>query len=266
MIVAGIDAGQQTTKVVITEDSKILSAVTLRARGKSAIQVGEEALSQAAEKADLSVDDIEYSVATGSRRRYLLFAKQQEVDVICLARGASLLFPSARTVVDIGAERALALRCADGEPLDFASNEKCASGSGIYLETAAKIMHVGVEESGELSLQSKEEFTITSSCPVFAESEIVSLVHMQKQLADILSAVYSGVALRTYSLLMKVGLEKDVVMVGGVARNIGMVKAIEKQIGFDLLIPGNPEIVAALGAAFCALQAGQSNKGNTEAS
>lgn len=266
MIVAGIDAGQQTTKVVITKDGKILSAVTLRARGKSAIEAGEQALNEAAEKAGLPVDDIEYSVATGSRRRYLTFAKQHEVDVICLAKGASLLFPSAKTVVDIGAERALTLKCADGDPLDFSTNEKCASGSGIYLETAAKIMEVPLEESGELSLQSKEEFTVTSSCPVFAESEIVSLVHMKKQLSDILSAVYSGVALRTYSLLMKVGVEKDVVMVGGVARNIGVVKAIEKQIGFDMLIPGNPEIVAALGAAFCALKAGQGNTGKVEAS
>ncbi len=252
MIVAGIDAGQSTMKAVIVGDGKVLSHAVLPAGGDGWQVMAERAIEQAAEKAAISTDDIKFVTATGSGRNYVPLAQQKSPDLMCVAKGATWLLPTAKTIVDVGAEKCLTLKVSDGRPLNFAMNDKCAAGSGAFLETAAAMLRLSLDEIGPISLLSQEEIDITNTCAVFAESEIISLIHAKKQPEDILKGVFNGLALRVYSLMTRIGVEADVVMVGGVARNVGMVKVLENQIGTELLVPEDPQIVGALGAALMA--------------
>lgn len=253
MITAGIDAGQETIKVAIVTDGKLVSHVLEAAGGESTMTVSQRVLERAAGLAGINQEHLEYIVATGTGRKQVALAHEQAPDLPCLARGAIFLEPKARTVIDMGGEKCLVLRCnAQGKPVSFTLNDKCASGAGIFFETVAKMLRVPIEEVGPLSLQSGEDIKIHSICAVFAESEVVSLVHKKVKPADILRGIHEGVALRILAMLTKTGIEKDVMMTGGVARNLGFVKAIEQQIGLVVVAPAEAPIAAALGAALLA--------------
>ena len=254
MFVAGIDAGQSTIKVAIISDDKVLSSIVLQAGGESTEVMAELAFKQAVEEADISTNDVKFIMATGSGRKYITFAQQQSPELACVAKQIYALFPTAASVIDIGAQKCLALNLNDGNPLDFAMNDKCAAGSGIFLEKVASMLRLNIDEIGPVSLQTQEELEVTNTCAVFAESDIISHVHAKKQIADILMAVFNGLALRAYAIMTRIGINEDVVMIGGVARNVGVVKALEGQIGTKLLIPENPQIVGAVGAALMAKQ------------
>jgi predicted CoA-substrate-specific enzyme activase len=241
-------------------DGEILSHAVLQAGGESTAVVAERALQQAAAATGVPAGDngqISYVVATGSGRKSVPFASKQTPELACLAKAAHWLFPASKTVIDVGAEKCLALRVSEGRPLNFTLNDKCASGSGAFLETVADMLQLPLDDIGPLSLQSHDEIEIRSTCVVFAESEIVSLIHAKKAREDILWGVFEGLALHVYALAAKIGLEQDVVMVGGVARNVGMVKALAKQSGIDILVPETPQIAGALGAALIAREKAQ---------
>lgn len=259
--VAGIDAGFQTVKAVIMENDQVVASVIVEAGNSSFLSVAQRALDQAKEKAGItSANGLAYIAATGVGRGYVTFANEQLPELVCLPKGAHRLIPTARLVLDIGAEKCVIVKCMQGKPLNFAQNDKCASGSGRYIEMAAKILDMKLADVGEAALRSEEKVEISSTCAVFAESEIISLVHQQKRREDILMGIHRGIAIRTFSMFSRLGIQNDVVFCGGVARNPAAVKAIEEQIKVKVLVPETPEIVGALGAAIIASEKGGANK------
>jgi len=252
MIVAGIDVGSLSTKVVVMQDDEILSANTLTT-GEEAAVMAEKTLNQALRKANISFDQLENIVATGYGRKSVPFTDKSKSEMMCHARGAYWLFPSARTVIDIGAESVKVIRLNEnGGVEDFAGNDKCAAGTGIFLDTMAKAMEVPIEEVGEISLKYKERAQISSMCAVFAESEVVSHVHRGTPRNDILAGIHESIAERIFGMSNRVGIKEDVVITGGVAKNIGMIKALEEKFGVKVYVPEDPEIIGAFGAALIA--------------
>ena len=249
MITAGIDIGAETVKVVILEDNKILSDSVMLV-GIDMRSATEQALEEALRKAGIARKDLERIGATGIGKKQTPLAQDRVSEVIADARGAFWLFPGARTVIDVGAEESRAIKCdSRGKVLDFVRNEKCAAGTGAFVEAMARALEVRIEEMGEMSLLSQEEIPINVTCVIFAESEVVSLIHSGVNKVDIARAIHNAIASRTASMVRRVGVEKEVVFIGGVAKNIGVVTLLGKHLGVELLVPQNPQIVGALGAA-----------------
>jgi predicted CoA-substrate-specific enzyme activase len=256
MAVAGIDVGSQSTKVVILEGDRILAAVTLMT-GESVESEARQAMDEALRQARLELEDMRNVVSTGAGRMGVLFAKKQRSIVSCVAKGASFLFPRGRTVLDAGAESSTAIRLsADGWVEDSADNDKCAGGSGTFLDAMSRMLRIPVSDLGAESLKATSPKKISSTCAVFAESEVVSLVHGSPPvpIPDILAGIHESVVDRLVGLAQRVGMQPDLVMTGGVSKNIGIVRAMEAKIGKPVLVPEDPRIVAALGAALLARQ------------
>jgi benzoyl-CoA reductase subunit D len=177
-------------------------------------------------------------------------------DVGCAARGAVHLFPGARTVIDVGAEEARAIRCdGQGKVVDFAVNEKCAAGTGVFAEAIARALEVPLDQLGPLSLRSQRTISMNAQCAVFAESEAVSMIHGNVAKEDMARAVHDAMAHRTASMVRRVGVEAPVVLVGGVARNLGFVDSLGRALAIDSIqIPADPELCPALGAALAAAE------------
>ncbi|MEE9611669.1 MAG: acyl-CoA dehydratase activase [Desulfatiglandales bacterium] len=262
MVTAGVDVGSRAVKVAILNNSTVMSHSALSVGRELTPKVAENALQKALATAKLSAKDIEYTLSTGRGRKQVPYSNSERPDVACLARASNWLFPSARTVVDVGGEKCVALRRNQkGKPISININDKCASGTGIFLETVAKMLQVNLEEIGELSLRAKEEITISSTCAIFVESEIISLIHTQgKKAPDILRGIHEGIARRIGAMLTSVGVDGGIVLTGGVAQNAGFVAALKKQIEADILVPQDPVFVAALGAALLAQEERDSRK------
>lgn len=259
MLTAGIDVGFENTKALILRDAEILAQVVAangrRELGEVITGVWREALAQAG----VAAGALDRTVATGDGRAYATQARGQASEARCCARGTALLMPSAGIVLDMGAETCMAIRIGKGGvPLNIVRNDRCASGTGRSLKMAAKILGVSPEEMGALSLLSQEEISINNTCAVFAESEIISKIHGNHRLEDIAMAVFRGLARRAHSLLVKVGLEQDVAMVGGLAGNQGMIQALRAELGREVLVPKRPMMAGALGAALIAAEKGGS--------
>lgn len=252
MATAGIDVGAETVKVVILKDGKVVGASVLRAgleRGKTA----EEALKQALQQAQLSRSDLKRIVATGIGRKEVDFANEIVTEIAADAHGAAFLFPTVRTVIDVGAEEARGIKCnASGRVVDFAKNEKCAAGVGSFVRSMARALEIQLEDMGPLSLQSDKDIPMNVTCVVFAESEVVSLIHAKTPKPDIARAIHGAIATRTTSMVRRVGIEKEVVLIGGVALNPGVREMLKKHLGTEFIVPEQPEIVGALGAALLA--------------
>lgn len=252
MITAGIDIGAETTKVVIVKDNQVLAHSIVRV-GWDPLESAHRALKEAMERARVSRDEIEYITATGVGRKGASLADNQAAEVMCDAKGAAWLFPSVRTVIDVGAEESRGIKCdGSGKVLDFAKNDKCAAGTGAFVETMARALEVKVEEMGELSLHSENDIPMNVTCVIFAESEVVSLIHAKTPTADTARAIHNAIASRTVSMVRRVGVESDVALIGGVARNVGVIDSLKKHLEVDILVPQNPQIVGALGAALLA--------------
>lgn len=249
MITAGIDIGAETVKVVILQDNKIL-ADSVRLVGIDMKLSTEQALEEALGKAGITRKDVKGIGATGIGKKQISLAQEQVSEVIADARGTLWLFPKARTIIDVGAEESRGIRCdAQGRVIDFVRNEKCAAGTGAFVEAMARALEVKVEEMGELSLLSKEEIPINVTCVIFAESEVVSLIHSGVSKVDIARAIHNAIASRTASMVRRIGVEREVVFIGGVAKNVGVASLLGKHLGVELLIPERPQIMGALGAA-----------------
>jgi predicted CoA-substrate-specific enzyme activase len=257
MAVAGIDVGSQSTKVVILEGDRILAAVTLQT-AESGESEARQAMEEALRQARLKLEDMKNVVSTGAGRMSVPFARKQRSSVSCLARGGYFLFPQARTVLDAGAESSTAIRLsADGTVEDSVGNDRCAAGAGVFLDTMSRTLRVPLEEFGAVSQKATSAETISSTCAVFAESEVISLVHRDPPvpIADILAGIHESMAGRLFGMVQRVGMQFDVLMSGGVSRNIGIIRAMEARLGKRVLVPEDPRIVGALGAALVARQA-----------
>jgi (R)-2-hydroxyacyl-CoA dehydratese activating ATPase len=183
------------------------------------------------------------------------FSQQQKAMTTCLARGVHLLFPTARMVIDLGAETSTVLKINDrGRVTDWAGQDKCAAGTGMFLQSMSKVMQVKLEEMAEYSLKAKKRADITGTCAVFAESEVISHIHRVPPTPkeEIIAGIHASMVSRIMGLLKRLGIEKDVAVVGGVARNKGLIDILEKEIGFKVLVPDDPEMAGALGAAILA--------------
>jgi predicted CoA-substrate-specific enzyme activase len=253
MIAAGIDVGGKNIHIVIKKDDQILGKVTGPSGIKKA-EVVEQLYNEVLKKTGLTRKDVERVVATGSAAKRVAFANGFIPDVAADARGVNKLIPSARTVIDVGAEEGRAIKLgADGKVLDFAINDKCAAGTGTFVEAMSRALEVSVDEMSKITLQSTQTLSTNAQCAVFGESEVVSLIHQKTPKPDIARAVMNAIAGRVASVARIVGLDKDVVMVGGMARNAGFLDSLKKNMEMDVLVPEDPDYIGALGAAESAL-------------
>lgn len=254
MYVMGIDSGSTSTNAVIMNaDKKIIASTVVRTGAKSADSAA-RALEEVLKAAGLIKDDLFYIVSTGYGRVSIDFADENVTEISCHGRGAHYFNPAIRTILDIGGQDSKAIHLNQaGEVTDFVMNDKCAAGTGRFLEMIARTLEIDVSELGPAALTSTEEIEITSMCSVFAESEVISLIANNKEKPDIAWGVCKAIANKAYSLLKRVGMEEEFMMTGGVAKNPGVVKAVEERIGSKLYICQEPEIVGAAGACLYAL-------------
>ncbi len=257
MLNVGVDAGFENTKALILRDGVILADSVLPNGNRDLAAVTTEAINRAVDKAGISLGAVDRIIATGDGGAHVSQAHGRAPEALCCCRGAVMLMPSARTILDMGAETCMAIRSKQGNLLNVVRNERCASGTGRSLKAAAKILGTSLDEMGALSLLSKKEISINSTCAVFAESEIISKIHHKDRVEDIARAVFRGLARRAYSLVLKVGLKQDVAMVGGCANNVGILKSLEQELGCKILVPGDPLVIGALGAALIAEENGR---------
>ena len=248
MIVGGIDIGSLTAKSVILQDGQMHYAI--QPTGIDMAKVAEEVVNAALDKAGLSFSDVGSFVATGYGRINIPFAKRQVTEITCNARGVHHFYPSARAIVDIGGQDTKVIKLDEsGHVVNFAMNDKCAAGTGKFLEVAAETMGVSVEELASISARSRNKVKISSVCTVFAQTEIVSLISKKVSREDIIAGLHESVATRVFGLLCSISPEGECVMTGGVAKNMGVVRALEGKIGQKLLVPKEPQILTAFGAA-----------------
>lgn len=252
MITAGIDVGHQSVNAIILKNDRIISQASRVIAGKVEA-AAKTVFYRILDQAGMNAARIERLFATGVGREKVTFADGNRTEMLCHVMGSHWLFPSARTVIDVGAEGSRILRCnSEGNLTNFVMNDKCASGAGIFLETVAEMMQIPISEMGPFSLNSSREVVLTTTCAVFAESEIVAEVHRGSAREDIIAGVHESIAVKIASVNKRVGIEADLIFTGGVALNIGVIRALEKQLEFDIQVPKDPEVVGALGAAILA--------------
>ncbi len=248
----GIDIGSEASKGVIIRNDEILTYHVLASgiNYRVAVEKLREALLA---KAKLSPEDIAGTVSTGRGSANVLFSHREATDIRCCARRISHLFSSVRTIIDVQAQATRVIKLNEsGQVTNFLVSEKCAAGSARFLSVIANVLQVNLEDIGELSLKSKNPVTFTTSCAVFGESEAISRVAEGIPKEDILAGVHQALASKIYSLINRIDMEEDCVISGGGALDIGLVKSVEQKLGIKLLVPPQPQIVTALGAAMTA--------------
>ena len=252
MYVLGIDSGSTSTNAVIMDQDRNITAFSVVRTGAKSGESADKVLEEVLEKASLSREDISWIVSTGYGRVSIPFADENVTEISCHGKGAHYFNPK---ILDIGGQDSKAIRLSEnGEVKDFVMNDKCAAGTGRFLEMIARTLEISLDEMGALALTSTENIEITSMCSVFAESEVISLIANNKEKNDIANGVCNAIANKAYGLLRRAGMEPDFMMTGGVAKNPGVVRAVERKLGADLYICQEPEIVGATGAALYALE------------
>ena len=251
----GIDSGSTSTDVVIlNEEQEIVSQVILPT-GAGAAAGADRALEEALRQANLTREDLTAIVTTGYGRTAIQSGDKSITEITCHARGAFFLNPNVRTIIDIGGQDSKVIRIDDtGNVTNFVMNDKCAAGTGRFLELMARTLELSLEQMSEMGLTWKEDITISSMCTVFAESEVVSLIAQDKTAADIIHGLNESVAAKTCALVKRVGGEGDYMMTGGVSKNKGVVDAIERRLGVKLCISDAAQLNGALGAALFAME------------
>ncbi len=255
MITAGIDCGAKNVKAVILKDGKVIGKAMAPA-GIDTASAAEKAYDDALAMAGYARKEVEKVVSTGTGKNEPNFKNDIVTEVGADARGIHYLQPNVRTVIDIGAEEGRAIRVDEnGKVIDFAINEKCAAGAGAFTEAMARALEMPLEEFGPFSLQSDQDVPMNAQCAVFAESEVVSLVHRKIPKKDIARAIHNAIADRITSMVRMVGITQDVALVGGVAQNVGFVASLKEDLQVEIVIPEDREFVGAIGAAFVAADA-----------
>ncbi|MBN1907933.1 MAG: 2-hydroxyglutaryl-CoA dehydratase [Deltaproteobacteria bacterium] len=255
MLVAGIDIGAATAKAVVLKDS-IISGYAIRPVGHDVKIAAHGVITEALKNTGLSitVDKLDYVLSTGYARNTIGFAHKSATEIICHAKGAHFLIPSTRFIIDMGGQDSKAIEVdSEGNCINFIMNDKCAAGTGRFLEVMANILEVeSMSEMGPLALQSDEPCIISSTCTVFAETEIVVLRAQGKDRKDLIAGVHRASASRVHSMATGLRCVPDAVFTGGVAKNTGVKKYLEEEFGINFLVPPEPQIIGALGAALIA--------------
>jgi len=256
-IAAGVDVGSTQTKAVIMSDNggvKIM-ARALVDTGANVQRAAERAFDSCCREGGLHASDVGFVVGTGYGRYKIAFGGTQMTEITCHAKGASFLCPGTRTVIDMGGQDSKAISVgANGEVLDFVMNDKCAAGTGRFLANSAEVMGISLDEIGPLSLKAQHPVKMATVCTVFVESDILSYLAQGKMGEDILGGVHIAIAKRTLSLARRLNIEPEITMTGGVARNVGMVRALEEVIGRKMLVSPDAQFIGAVGAALFALE------------
>jgi predicted CoA-substrate-specific enzyme activase len=252
--VLGIDFGSTTGKAVILDESGAVCAAQVSQKGAVSDEGVKAALGAALLEAGIALSDISRTVATGYGRRMLDIADRTITEITCHARGAVWMVPEARMVIDIGGQDSKVIAIdPNGLVAQFAMNDRCAAGTGKFLETLARAVNVGLDEMGPLALEAKQKLTVSSMCATFAETEVIALLAEGTSKVEVLGGVHAAMAKRTIGLVARVGKRDPIVMTGGVARNPAAVRHIEVALATRLILPERPQIAGALGAAMFAL-------------
>ena len=252
MITVGLDLGTQRVKAVILKDDAVVARAQAFA-GFDPAQAAEEVVAKALRQANLKLSDVAYVVATGASMEMAPYADSTISMMGADAKAGVYLYAKARTIIDVGAEEARAVKCGEkGVMVDFVVNERCAAGAGAFIEAMARALEVKLEEMGPLSLKAERASPINASCVIFGESDVVSLIHRQEPKPEIARAIFDAMADRVTSMVHRLGVNPDVVLIGGVAKDVGFVAALKRKLGVDVHIPDFPDYAGALGAALTA--------------
>lgn len=251
MIAAGIDAGAATTKALLLKDSALV-AYEIRPTGFDFSHAAEAAYDCVLKKAGFARKDVAGICATGYGKNNVTFANRTISEITAHARGVNYLFPDAEGIIDIGGQDSKAILVEKGKVIDFLMNDKCAAGTGKFLEYTAKALEVPIGDLGRLALRSKRPASISSMCTVFAESEVISLRAKGLSKEDIAAGLVVSIAQRVAVMARRAGLKRNIVLVGGVAKNAGIRAALEKELGVDVRVPDEPQLTGALGASLAA--------------
>jgi len=253
MITAGIDIGGKNIKVLLLNDKKIIG-MEKAVGGFNQTKVSDELIEKAAKSAGIEKKEIESIGVTGSGSKY---APSHDVDITeigAAAKGGTFIMPSARTIIDSGAEDSRAIKVENGLAKDFATNDKCAAGAGAFTESMSRAIEVTLEEFGKISLTSTKSVPINAQCAVFAESEVVSLINSKTEKKDIAKAVNDALAERVVAMVKRIGVDKEILVVGGLAKNVGYIDALKRGFKTEVFVADNPEYTCALGAALAATE------------
>lgn len=256
MIVAGIDVGSKYTKVVLLNENKEILGTSNVRTGIDHQKTVEEALNEALKAAGISKDDINKFIATGFGKVSVPFADSELTQVVAAGKGTYFVWPTARTVIEVGAEESRAVKVDEnGNIKDFALADKCAAGTGSFIDAMVRYLEVPLEEFGRMSLDAKGDVPMNAQCVIFAESEVVSLLHANVPKPEISRAIHNAIADRVASIARRVGIEDDVVVIGGLANDVGFVDSLKRELRTEVHVPDKiaPELIPALGAALSAL-------------
>ncbi len=252
MIFTGIDIGSRAAKAVIMEDDNIISS-TIQDTGPESVKTAYKTINAAMKDLNLTLDDMDYVVATGYGRVLVPFASENISEISCHARGINYYYPSVRTILDMGGQDCKAISCDNGGHVtNFVMNDKCAGGTGRFLEMIADVLGIPLEEIGEQALRSVNEIPFNTICAVFAKSEAITNLRRGVARSDILAGLNEAISIRCLNLIKKVSIEKEFTITGGIAKNSGMVAKIKEKVGLDPLLAEDPQIIGALGAAIFA--------------
>ena len=255
-----MDLGTQKVKAVILKDGNV-AARGQEFSGFNPTEAAEQAVDAALKEANIQISDVVYFVATGSAMEMAPYANGTVSMMGADAKAAVFLFPNARTVIDVGAEEGRAVKCDErGVMLDFVVNERCAAGAGAFIEAMARALEVKLEEMGPLALKAERASPINASCVIFGESDVVSLIHRQEPKPEIARAIFDAMADRISSMVHRLGVNPEVVLVGGVAKDVGFVASLNRKLGIKVQIPSDPDFSGALGAALVAASRAKEGK------
>jgi predicted CoA-substrate-specific enzyme activase len=251
---AGVDVGSTQTKAVIIDEERQIVSRSLIDTRANVVLAAENAYLEALEKSGVQEEEIEYVVGTGYGRYRVTFGNTQVTEISCHGRGAVHMFPQSKTVLDMGGQDTKAIRVGPaGEIYDFCMNDKCAAGTGRFLGAASSALDIPLDELGPTALRADVPVRISTTCTVFAESEVLSWLGKGKKIEDILLGVHQSIASRSIGLLRRVGIEEELTFTGGVAMNVGMVQVLNQTLGFDVNVSAESHYMGAIGAALFAL-------------
>jgi predicted CoA-substrate-specific enzyme activase len=251
---AGVDVGSTQTKAVIINEQREIVSRALIDTGANVVKAAENAYNKALDDGKLGEEEVEYVIGTGYGRYRVTFGNDQVTEISCHGRGAVHMFPETRTVVDMGGQDTKAIRVtAKGEIGDFCMNDKCAAGTGRFLGAAAAALDIPLDDLGATALKYQKPVRISTTCTVFAESEVLSWLGKGKKIQDILWGVHMSIASRSMALMRRVGIEDQISFTGGVTKNVAMIAALEEKLGKKLNVSEDSHFMGALGAALFAL-------------
>ena len=255
MITVGIDVGSITTKAAVVKDGEVIADQVVMT-GYNARHAGENLFDAILQECGLDRAGIDKIISTGYGRNSLAFADKAVTEITCHAAGSFYLNPEVRSVIDIGGQDSKAIAVNDsGSPLNFVMNDKCAAGTGRFLEVMARALEVDLDNFGDFSLKAQQPSSISSLCTVFAESEVISLIAKGEKRENIIAGIHEAIAARVVAMANRVGFTSRIMMTGGVAKNIGVVRALERKIGQKIEVSEKSQVTGAIGAAMIAQRA-----------